>query len=73
MVSFWFSKRLEAPRFTQAGSIFRNEPYPTKKIRISEIECIEIQMDAHVMLGRERGAATGVAHWMLCCNMVRIL
>ncbi|CAK9080986.1 unnamed protein product [Durusdinium trenchii] len=36
---------------TQAGSIFRNEPYPTKKIRISEIECIEIQMDAHVMLG----------------------
>eukprot|EP00438_Fugacium_kawagutii_P024246 Skav223107 [mRNA] locus=scaffold419:720976:725769:+ [translate_table: standard] len=36
---------------TQAGSIFRNEPYPTKKIRTAEIECVEIQMDAHVLLG----------------------
>lgn len=36
---------------TQAGSIFRNEPYPTKKIRSGEIECVEIQMDAHVLLG----------------------
>jgi len=36
---------------TQAGSIFRNEPYPTKKIRSGEIECVQIQMDAHVLLG----------------------
>ena len=47
--------KLRYEQLWEAGSIFRNEPYPTKKIRMCEIECIEIQMDAHVMLGQGVG------------------
>ncbi|CAJ1339007.1 unnamed protein product, partial [Effrenium voratum] len=41
---------------SQAGGIFRNEPFQTKIMRDGEIECVEIQMDSHVMLGNAEEA-----------------